>query len=148
MYGWGLGQSDDNVADVIVSATGLPSGFTDSDSIQELPATGIDWNVQNLSDALLGSSSGSSGSSGSSTSPLETGILNLANIWTKIGGQVVAPTTTIMGPNGELITTPSSSLSALSASGLLSGITGGSSSGTLLLLLGLGVAAVLILGKK
>jgi len=103
-----------------------------------------------LSSGVLssGSSSGSSGSSSSSGSnAIDSGIMSLLNTWSKIGGQVVAPTTTIMGPNGQMISTPSSSLSALSASGLLSSLSSSSSS-SMMLLLGLGLVAVLIFSGK
>jgi hypothetical protein len=104
-----------------------------------------------LSSGVLssGSSSGSSSSSSSSGSnAIDSGIMSLLNTWSKIGGQVVAPTTTVVGANGQMISTPSSSLWALSASGLLGNLSSsGSSSMWLLLLVGLG-AVLIFSGKK
>lgn len=84
----------------------------------------------------------------SAPSPWASIIGNLANQWTTIGGRVIAPTTTIQGPGGTLITTPSSSLSQLG--GATSLLPASLSSGGLLpiLLLGGGLLLIVMMANK
>jgi len=75
------------------------------------------------------------------TSPIETGLINLANAWTQIGSKVIAPTTTYtVGPNGQITySTPAGTASTLPAA--LSSL---GSSGSLIMLLALGVGAFIL----
>jgi hypothetical protein len=75
------------------------------------------------------------------TSPIETGLINLANAWTQIGSKVIAPTTTYtVGKNGQITySTPAGTASTLPAA--LSSL---GSSGSLIMLLALGVGAFIL----
>jgi hypothetical protein len=134
----GLGQDDGSSVDTIVD-----------------PLTG---NVYNTSGQLISGTLAPStpnqafGSvptqtSGGGLSPAEIAAFGqLANTGLNIVGRVVAPTTTITGPGGQQITTPSSSLAALSTSGLTTTLE--SASPSLWLLLGAGLLLVLFMGHK
>jgi hypothetical protein len=76
-------------------------------------------------------------------------INNLLASWTGIASKVIAPTTTVVTPSGLSITTPSNSLSQLSNLFSGSSLTGGSMSGsTLLILLGVLVVGVMAMGNR
>lgn len=62
--------------------------------------------------APIGGGSAST-SSGSSSPAISNALAQMANSWTKIAGQVIAPQTTILGPGGTMITGPSGAIQSI-----------------------------------
>jgi hypothetical protein len=122
----GLGQ-DDGDTTTITSPFGLYP--TDTPSISSSPyvsqsaidALTLSPAQQSYLTQVAGGVSPSVAASSSGLTNAEVAALgNLSTSALNIVGRIVAPTTTITGPGGTSITTPSSSLSALAASGLTS----------------------------
>ena len=150
----GLGDcTADDAGNVTCTADSVPApvyGPTDSQLSGGLCASGyvVDsagncYNPSNPLNSLTGSTTTAAG--GTTPFNWSSEIANLANAWTKIGGQVVAPQVTQTGANGTSITGPASALTSLT-----SGISSMSSGSLIELLLIGGVIffAVKMMGSK
>lgn len=131
--------------DVVVDTSGIYTDVTGGN--YDFTGAGSGWS--DTSGSGSGSGWTSSSGSGSSSSAANT-LSNLASQWTTIAGKILAPTTTYTSSTGATLTTPASSTSDAAslvsgASSLLSSATGSSSS--LLLYLGIGAVALLLLAK-
>lgn len=94
-------------------------------------------------------SSGSGGSlSTTGSSSFQNELNSLLNSWTSIAGKVIAPTTTYMGPNGVMITTPASSTTSAAVTSLLSSVGLGSMSMSTLLLIAAAFVGIMLISKK
>lgn len=166
----GLGQDDTGVdiSDGDVGSTQYSlTSLTDSlgsawDDLWDItPTTSSTSSLVNGPDLSVGSSwddfwgitpsSSSSTPTSSAASANETALLSsLASAWTKIAGQVIAPQTTIVGPNGLQVSTSAGQTSALSS--ILGSSLGGSSSLSALLpwilIGGAGLLAMKAIGGK
>ena len=149
----GLGQDDGTGIDFsdfwndISGSSSVPSTVAgDVSSSSSLDLSNY-WNqVENQIQQYAGMSPTTSATSSSSNGTSTAAIANLGAQWTSLLGKLIAPTTTIVGPGGLQVSTPSSNAASVLSAFSGSGLTSASLSSLLpLLLLGGGVLLVVMM---